>query len=262
MSSFKRKSSSKQPPLPTGTRPSPTSSLTVITSTGIPSLDDILGGGLPLSCSLLILNPDPHSAYGELVQKYFIAQGLVCGQKVCVIDDHANELALECMWTPGGADPPPDDEDEDAAPDQDDKITIAWRYKQMKKFQTTVSSSTPYVHYFDLSILNGITDPETLHRSAEEYCRPFDLTARIPHSVVESSRQTDQLVCLDVLGFHGPGEPITSRVIRKLAHMLEADAASSRPLRICIPSFGSPQWGDLGNKVKSKVYPRWRLVFR
>jgi hypothetical protein len=25
--------------------------------------------------------------------------------------------------------------------------------------------------------------------------------------------------------------------------------ASSKALRICIPSFGSPQWGDLGSQV-------------
>jgi hypothetical protein len=36
-------------------------------------------------------------------------------------------------------------EDEEEEPQLDQKIKIAWRYDQMKKFQTTVSSSTPYV---------------------------------------------------------------------------------------------------------------------
>ncbi|KAF7971829.1 hypothetical protein HWV62_19837 [Athelia sp. TMB] len=145
--SFKRKTSSKTATLPPGTRYSPSSLSTTITSTGIPSLDDVLGGGLPLSCSSLILAPDSHSAYGELVQKYFIAQGLACGQEVIVVDDYGRAFVEECMWLPGAPTTPTkpieDDEDEKAS-QHDDKIKIAWRYEQMKKFQTTVSTSSSY----------------------------------------------------------------------------------------------------------------------
>ena len=101
LSAFKRRTTSKQPPLPSGTRPSPGSPATTITSTGIPSLDDILGGGLPLSCTLLALAPDVHSAYGELVVKYFAAQGLACGQRVCIVDTRPDSFLSECMWVPG-----------------------------------------------------------------------------------------------------------------------------------------------------------------
>lgn len=160
MSSFKRKTNAKQSSLPRGTQTSPSSLLTTITSTGIPSLDDILGGGLPLSCTLLILAPDTHSAYGELVQKYFIAQGLACGQKVYIVDDGAPDLAKDCMWMQGTQgvvsqiplndvkDGPGDDNDE-ASQGSEDKIKIAWRYEQMKQFQTTVTvASTPsYVSF-------------------------------------------------------------------------------------------------------------------
>jgi elongator complex protein 4 len=155
MSSFKRKTTSKQPSLPLGTRVSPSSLATTITSTGIPSLDDILGGGLPLSCSLLVLAPDSHSAYGELVQKYFVAQGLACGQRVCLIDDDAVEFVCESMWTLSGSNQASvkpsvvEDEEDEKANQHDDKIKIAWRYEQMKQFQTTVPSSTSYVSSLD-----------------------------------------------------------------------------------------------------------------
>ncbi len=160
MSAFKRRTTSKQPPLPPGTRPSPGSPATTITSTGIPSLDDILGGGLPLSCSLFALAPDAHSAYGELVIKYFAAQGLACGQRVCVVDARPDSFLSECMWTPGSNVPAPapalsspgssqstaaDDDEEERASEHDTKIKIAWRYEQMKQFQTTVQSSSQYV---------------------------------------------------------------------------------------------------------------------
>ena len=160
MSAFKRRTTSKQPPLPQGTRPSPGSPATIITSTGIPSLDDILGGGLPLSCSLIVLAPDAHSAYGELVIKYFASQGLACGQRVCVVDPRPDAFLSDCMWTPGSIAPPSapsanstepsqssaaEDEEDERASEHDTKIKIAWRYEQMKQFQTTVQSSSQYV---------------------------------------------------------------------------------------------------------------------
>src|SRR5258705_13451051 len=104
MSSFRRKGSSK--PIVQGypgTHILPGSTQTLLTSTGIASLDDILGGGLPLSCSLVIAAPDVHSSYGELVLRYFISQGLVSGHRGCLIGGSEDELGTfvrECMWLP------------------------------------------------------------------------------------------------------------------------------------------------------------------
>ncbi|KAG5639382.1 hypothetical protein H0H81_003526 [Sphagnurus paluster] len=151
MSSFKRKGPIKQAPNYPGTRPSPASPSILITSTGIPSLDDILGGGIPLSCSLIIAAPDIHSSYGDLVQKYFTAQGLNCRHQLCVIDDNAEAFVKDIMWIPRGrhgATP-------EAVPEEDEKIRltqgaqkikIAWRYEQMKPFQTTVSAEAYHDH--------------------------------------------------------------------------------------------------------------------
>lgn len=141
-------------------RPSPTSSSTLLTSTGLPSLDDILGGGLPLSCSFLVLGPDVHSAYGELVCKYAVSMGLAGGMAVWVVGGQWNseekDWVEECMWMPGvggvkagqGQGQGEDDaegEGEDGEGEEGSKIKIAWRYEQMKKFQTTVNASNAYV---------------------------------------------------------------------------------------------------------------------
>lgn len=148
MSTFKRKASSKSVGLLPATRASPFSSSTILTSSGIASLDDILGGGLPLSCSLLVIAPDIHSSYGELVQKYFVSQGLASGQKVCVIDNDPGRFVSECMWSSNGLSSP---SVTTKAEDKEDgnetaKVEIAWRYEHLKPFQTTVSAPKLYVY--------------------------------------------------------------------------------------------------------------------
>jgi len=196
---------------------SPFSSTTILTSSGIASLDDILGGGLPLSCSLLVIAPDIHSSYGELVQKYFISQGLASGQKVCVIDDDPERFVSECMWSSNGVLSAPvttgaeDKEDGNEAA----KVEIAWRYEHLKPFQTTV-----YASKF----------------SADDFCRAFDLTYRVPRHFLDQAIQSSQLVLLDA-----------SSDWTKLINLVAESLGASQdlvPVRICIPLLGSPGWGD------------------
>ncbi|OCH95780.1 PAXNEB-domain-containing protein [Obba rivulosa] len=244
MSSFRRKTTSKSSSVPTGTRVSPGSTSTIVTSTGIPSLDDILGGGLPLSCSLLVLAPDAHSAYGELVQKYFVAQGLAAGQRICVIDSHAKDFLAECMWTPTGTlgQTAAADEEEDERKDEGDaKIKIAWRYEQMKQFRTTVPTSP---------------------QSAEDYCRVFDLTCRVPESVLATARKNGQIIELDVSSGFDSGP---RKILGDLAGILADDAketTSPKPLRVCIPSLGSFQWGDVSTQEICQFLHGLRTLLR
>ena len=149
MSSFKRKATAKQASTHAGAKSFPGASSTTLISTGIPSLDDILGAGLPLSCSLLIAAPDHHSSYGDLVQKYFIAQGLKTGHPLCVIADGAADFVGDCMWIPRNASDLANTPDEENSCDQEaQKMKIAWRYEQMRPFQTTASSSSSSVRSF------------------------------------------------------------------------------------------------------------------
>lgn len=94
---------------------------------------------------MLVLAPDLHSSYGSLVQKYFIAEGLASGHSVAVVDSDPDDLARDIMWYPKSSitsvssnDGVQSDGDEQVGV-QDQNIKIAWRYKQMKQFQTSPS---------------------------------------------------------------------------------------------------------------------------
>ena len=140
MSAFRRRTNSTPQKLPSGVKQSPASPTILLTSSGIPSLDDVLGGGIQLGTALLAFNPDPHSAHTDLLQKYFIAQGLASDQTVHVFDTDTKSLAESCMWVPGAiAASVPDVEDQNRD-DDEAKVKIAWRYENMQKFKTTVSS--------------------------------------------------------------------------------------------------------------------------
>lgn len=136
--SFKKRRATPSEPTLAGTQ---ASTSLLVTSSGIASLDDVFGGGIPLSSVALVLTPDPHTAYGDLLQRYFVAQGLANRQHVAVVagKDAARKLVDGCMWM-SNSPKETDSVDENKAPD-DDKVKIAWRYEKMKKFQTTVQSS-------------------------------------------------------------------------------------------------------------------------
>ncbi|KAF7319915.1 hypothetical protein MKEN_00775000 [Mycena kentingensis (nom. inval.)] len=177
-------------------------------STGIPSLDDILGG-LPPSCSLVVTAPDLHTNYGDLVQKYSVAQALASQQRVCVVGDA--DWVHGCMWVSASA-----TKDADETRPGDEKIKIAWRYEEMKQFQTTVSTSS---HTLDLSV-------------------------RIPPSVVSDAISNNLLTILPI--------DAPAKTLDALQRILSADQS---PFRICIPSFGSPYWGDLADPALSATFP-------
>lgn len=141
MSSFKRKTASASQPIPKGTKTSPAFSPLLLTSCGIPSLDDVLGGGIQLGTSLTVLNPDPHSAHTDLLQKYFIAQGLLSGHNVHVFDVDSRDLVDSCMWCPASSSTAKALTDDEGAGEDNDKVKIAWRYESMQRFITTVSSA-------------------------------------------------------------------------------------------------------------------------
>ncbi|KAF8591438.1 PAXNEB-domain-containing protein [Ramaria rubella] len=224
--SFKRRGQTRLEQLP-GVRPSRSTPSICTVSTGISSLDDVLGGGLPLGSILVVLAPDSNTVYAELVQRYFIAQGIASGQNVCILNDSAADLASRCMWmpdigfssqeSPGSQRKCGDDGDEISS------IKIAWRYESMRQFQTSID------------------DVESIENA---YHHPLDLMCRIPEQVLHSTVTSKQLSFLSVSSPQSVNT-LDSTIARLDDALCKVEQNTSTPIRVSIPSLGCPQWGDM-----------------
>ncbi|GAA5927558.1 Elongator subunit ELP4 [Sporobolomyces koalae] len=252
MSSFKKRSTVSAIP---GTRPS-SSSASPLVSVGLPTIDDLLGGGLPLSTSLLI-NQDYPTTYSELLLRYYIAQGLESNQETIVVAsavEHGGPdgIARVLMGTDKGTsatrkdDDKEDEEERKREEEIKDKMKIAFRYESMKQHQTTLNPTQPV---------------KTGEAAETVYCSTFDLTTTRALSTEDRSRlhmfEIDEMQ--DSTGsssefYTALYERIESFVSQKgyLHTNAPSTSAPRRALRIAISSFGSPSWP--GSSAPNHLY--------
>lgn len=109
-----------------------------------PPLTHILGGGIPIG-TVLLIREDRCTTYAHLLLKYFLAQGIASRHGVAVVskDERPADIVRDLMWVVEDGDK--DDGGEDtkktaAINDEEVKLTIAWRYQNLKKFETGVES--------------------------------------------------------------------------------------------------------------------------
>ncbi|GAA5866694.1 hypothetical protein JCM8547_002727 [Rhodosporidiobolus lusitaniae] len=258
MSSFRRRTALA--PLP-GTRPSPSSGSSPLLSTGLPSIDDLLGGGLPLSTSLLILSDSP-SSYSDLLFKYWVAQGLECGQEVCVVasgvEGGPEGVAGALMGTEGGGgekkEETKDREDRELEEDLKEKMKIAFRYEGMKQHKTTLDEAR--------ASRAGETDT---------YSSVFDLTTT--RTLSAADRKLLHLVDVDNLPLaasssssSSPADELYDALYARLEKLVNEGgfrhssdpAAPRKALRIAISNFGSPLWGAVSPTALYRFLTRLR----
>lgn len=63
----------------------------ITTSTGISSLDDVLGGGIPLHTILTLVKDENYSYYSHFLQS-FIAEGIIFGHSIIVVASHSESI--------------------------------------------------------------------------------------------------------------------------------------------------------------------------
>jgi elongator complex protein 4 len=147
ITSFRKKTSSKSSH-PMGTRPSLHNAQLLI-STGVPSMDTLIGGGLPVGATLLI-EEDVYQMYSQLLMKYFIAEGVMCGHDIMICGPSADDNIIEDLPAATGIDKdhimPLLEEEEESGTTE---MKIAWRYQDLPK--VTTSFSNQFGHHFDMT---------------------------------------------------------------------------------------------------------------
>lgn len=220
MSAFKRRDASTQPKI-SGTKLSPTNALPHVSS-GSAALDDLLSGsaggrgGMGMSAHTLnlVIETDPHSSYSDILLRYYLSQGLVAHHNILSV----GLSAASCMWIPASQQTPESD-NEDAGLDHKEgrgDSRIAWRYANMKRFETSVNNTT-----------DGA------------FLTTFDLTQCVPEHVSQRAKEKGLL------------EEIDSNAITSYAAVLQRiEAACERQkrqphnmLRIVVRNVGSWEYG-------------------
>ena len=224
--SFKKKTSSRgRGNLPPGVRPSLNNNQLLV-STGCPSLDTLLGGGLALG-TLMLVAEDAHQSYTNALRKLFIGEGVVCGHSLFLAASPGEDAASVVQGIPRDVNAPSEKE-ESGKKDESNDLQIAWRYKNQPKVDAGISHHTQFGHYFDLST--------TL---SEEKVASLDCSTFTPQSQDLDTMQQGVKVAY-------------KKLLKSIAEKLEAnklftDSSSNDVpgvLRIQIPSLGSPMWRE------------------
>ncbi|XP_043914895.1 elongator complex protein 4 isoform X2 [Protopterus annectens] len=218
--SFQKKTRSKLVSI-SGTKHSLQNGLLLI-STGIPSLD-------------YVLEEDKYNSFSFLFLKYFLAEGVVCGHNLFVASasKHPGDI-LQDLPAPIVDDVDKIEMQEEVKIDSkklEEPMTIAWRYQNLPKMQTSVSSSLRFGHYYDVSkqMAPLMVQSAKCHKFflPDEVCL---VSSEMPSNMNAGYRQLLLSIqrVIQEEGFDGACPQNKQRNI----------------LRIGIHSLGSPLWGD------------------
>ncbi|XP_031668198.1 elongator complex protein 4 isoform X3 [Oncorhynchus kisutch] len=235
--SFQKKSRSKLVSIP-GTRPSIQNGQLIV-STGVTSLDYVIGGGLAVG-TLLLIEEDRYDSYSRMLLKYFLAEGVVCGHELYVASalDHPNDILQElpAPILDDIASPKTEDQAKSCDPESQDAMKIAWRYQHLPKVQTALASSSRFGHYYDVS---KTMDPEICQAAR---CHGFYLPE---HSTAVTSPTA-------TTPGQSPMPETYSSLLNNLQEVIHREGfdgtvpqtKSRNILRIGLHSLGSALWDD------------------
>ncbi|XP_067000679.1 elongator complex protein 4 [Anabrus simplex] len=141
--SFQKKIGNRIPYIP-GTKPS-IQNAQLLTSLGVPSFDAVVGGGIPVG-TVILIEEDTYGTFARLLIKYFLAEGVVSGHALlCASQDIDPEHLIQEL-------PSPIESDHSfcSGGGPEEKMTIAWRYQNLRSVQSS-PGGLQLGHHFDLT---------------------------------------------------------------------------------------------------------------
>ncbi|KAJ2608635.1 Elongator subunit elp4 [Coemansia sp. RSA 1365] len=264
MSSFRKNTSGQQTTKPPpATRLNPHSAQLLV-STGVPSLDDVLGGGLPVG-GILLIEEDRQTDYSSTLLSYFASQAIAAGHELCIVDAD-QEVTLKDQL-PGWASPVQEMQTasrlNDTPPVQntsDDSMKIAWRYQNLPRVDGD-GDDYDSKKAKDSSTLTDVP-----------FCERFDLSLRISPKAIENAT-IEILAGANLLSASNEdhGGDTYECVLGKIAQLVEDRFSSLKPvvpgasrniLRIEIRSLGSGFWQGSDGLSILKFLHRLRGILR
>jgi len=200
-----------------GTHPSIYNSL-LLTSTGVPSFDSILGGGLPIG-SVLLIEEDINKRFSTILSKYFLAEGVASKHDICVIKENIDQVSLFSDL------PKLIPKDIEVKSKKKEEMKIAFRYQgNYSATQKSISNISKHNHYYDIT--------SKMDSIMLDSC---DKSEIILEDFIPSCWEEEDLFRFTLTALK---DKLTKYSV---PDKIEEDTKLN-VMRIVIPSFGSPFW--------------------
>ncbi|XP_023218826.1 elongator complex protein 4-like [Centruroides sculpturatus] len=203
----------------------------LIVSTGVPTLDYFLGGGLTVG-TILLIEEDKYGRYAKLLMKHFLAEGVTNNHSILLASgDESPKKILEDL--PSLITQKKDSNASESV--YENEMKIAWRYQNLPQFG---KSSTGH-----------------------QFCNQYNINTKMNHEVISKCSPTT----IDISSENESPPEDNSQFLTascfKIANRLQtmikdglfstSQSCSQRNiLRIAIHSLGSPYWKEEYSKER------------
>ncbi|XP_017789176.1 PREDICTED: elongator complex protein 4, partial [Habropoda laboriosa] len=223
------------------TSPSSRNSLTLISS-GISTLDHIIGGGLPVG-SLFLIEEDRYGTYAKVMIKHFMAESVVTNQPLLIASKDTKPTQFVSEIPAVAEDTKKFDPLSYKKYKKDEEMQIAWRYQHMHLMHTLIKGNY-FGHYYDL------TKP-----MKKEVIEKADITQWYDDSCPEKDSGFNNKAYTKLL-VH------IQETLKKGQYSISENPPKRQILRVVIHSLGSKSWFSDSEDDTHKDLLKFLFLFR